>query len=418
MVRILLVNTSEHTGGAAVAANRLMAALRKNGVKTKMLVRDKTTDDINVVSLTRSCLWQKFLFCYERLIIFVANLFSRKNLFAIDVAMVGNDITQTDEFQEADIIHLHWVNQGMMSLSSIKAVLKSGKPVVWTMHDMWPCTGICHYARQCESYHTGCHNCMYLRFPALNDLSAKSYYQKQKAYSFGKISFVACSKWLRKEAEKSALMKGHNLLDIPNPIDTGVFCPKSKKISCDELGLPIDRKLVLFCSVKITDERKGFSYFVNCCNSLKKSGMNIGVVLLGTCSEDLSSAIPFETYSMGYISDSNKLAKVYNAVDLFVTPSLEDNLPNTIMEAMACGTPCVGFEVGGIPEMIDHRKNGYVARYCDAADMAHGIEWCLDETDYGQLSDEALHKVHRCYSQDAVANKYIKLYNELLNNEE
>ena len=250
------------------------------------------------------------------------------------------------------------------------------------------------------------------------DLSSLAYARKRKVYSENRINFVACSKWLRSEAEKSELTKGHMLIDIPNPIDTSVFCQRSKENLRKRMGLPEDKHLILFCSAKVTDERKGLSYFIECCNLLSHSFKNLEVVLLGSKSEELTTLIPLKTYSLGYISNDIKLAEVYNAVDLYVTPSLEDNLPNTIMEALACGTPCVGFNVGGIPEMIDHEKNGYVAQYRDAADMAHGIEWCLDETNYEGLSAEAVHKVHRCYSQDVVASQYIKLYNELLHNEE
>ena len=334
------------------------------------------------------------------------------------MAAFGNDITSTDEFREADIVHLHWVNQGMLSLRNIRDILKSGKPVVWTMHDMWPCTGICHHARQCVGFHSQCADCMYLRFPGKRDLSASTFHFKQNIYSAGRINFVACSKWLLKEAEKSALTVGHNIMDIPNPIDTAVFCKGDMAKARQALNLPADKHIILFCCVKITDERKGFRQFVECSNVLKQNGVDVVVAVMGANSEQLCSLLPFETYQLGYIKGEKEAARVYNAVDLFVTPSLEENLPNTIMEALACGTPCVGFNVGGIPEMIDHEKNGYVAQYRDAADMAHGIEWCLDDTNYDGLSAEAVYKVHRCYSQDVVASQYVKLYNELLHNEE
>jgi hypothetical protein len=140
-VRVLIVNTSERTGGAAVAANRLMMALNNNGVKAKMLVRDKESDSLTVVGLPKSPMlnWH---FLWERLVIFFHCRFSRKHLFEIDLANSGSDITKLREFQEADVIHLHWINQGMLSLSGIRKILKSGKPVVWTMHDIWPATAI------------------------------------------------------------------------------------------------------------------------------------------------------------------------------------------------------------------------------------------------------------------------------------
>ena len=130
--------------------------------------------------------------------------------------------------------------------------------------------------------------------------------------------------------------------------------------------------------------------------------------------EQLKSLVPFQVYALDYISNEKDLVNVYNAVDLFVTPSLEENLPNTIMESMACGVPCVGFRVGGIPEEIDHKKNGYVAEYRDAADLARGINWILSEADYKELSDNAIHKVVQNYSQQSVAMKYLDVYHQAM----
>ena len=142
-MRVLIINTSERLGGAAVAASRLMESLKNNGIKAKMLVRDKQTDQISVVGLQRNW-WQVWRFVWERIVIWKANRFKKNNLFAVDIANTGTDITSLPEFQQADVIHLHWVNQGMLSLNDIRKILKSGKPVVWTMHDMWPCTEYYH----------------------------------------------------------------------------------------------------------------------------------------------------------------------------------------------------------------------------------------------------------------------------------
>ena len=157
-MRVLLINTSERMGGAAIAASRLLEALKNHGIKAKMLVRDKETDQITVVPLRQSW-WLVWKFVWERVVIWMANRFSRKDLFAVDIANTGTDITALPEFQQADVIHLHWINQGMLSMQGVRKILESGKPVVWTMHDLWPCTGICHYTRGCDHYRTECHNC-------------------------------------------------------------------------------------------------------------------------------------------------------------------------------------------------------------------------------------------------------------------
>ena len=159
--------------------------------------------------------------------------------------------------------------------------------------------------------------------------------------------------------------------------------------------LPTDKKLVLFGSVKITDKRKGIDYFVAACNLLSEKHPelieSVGIVAFGTGCAVLKPLVPFPVYSLNYVSDDHKMVNIYNAVDLYTTPSLEENLPNTIMEAMACGVPCVGFKVGGIPEMIDHLHNGYVATYLSAEDFANGIYWTLKESEYSHLA-EAPHR--------------------------
>ena len=375
-MRVILINTSERIGGAAIAANRLMEALKAQGIKAKMLVRNKQTGQSTVVALKPSwrMVWQ---FVWERVVIWTANRFSRQNLFAVDIANTGNDITSLPEFQQADIVHLHWVNQGMLSLKDIRKILDSGKPVVWTMHDMWPCTGICHYARRCDHYRTACHNCPYL----------------------------------------AALLQGMPVTSIPNAINTNLFRPHDKAAARRKLQLPQDMRLMLFGSVKITDKRKGIDYLVKACRLLADQHPELrdrlAVVAFGRNSQQLGSLLPFKVYPLDFVTGDHQLVDIYNAVDLFATPSLEDNLPNTIMEAMACGTPCVGFNVGGIPEMIDHLHNGYVATYRDAGDFANGIYWLLTEPGYDSLCEQAARKAATHYAESVVAKKYIDLYNKL-----
>ncbi len=418
-MRVLIVNTSENTGGAAVAANRIMDALNNNGVKAKMLVRDKATDDPSVARLGGGPL-RKLAFLWERWCIFCHLGFSRKNLFAVDIANTGTDITRTREFKEADVIHLHWVNQGMLSLRGIGKILNSGKPVVWTMHDMWPATGICHYPRSCSAFRNGgCHDCQYLPGNgSAHDLSYRVWKHKAALLRSRNVIFVTCSRWLRSAVSGSQLLGGKQIVNIPNPIDMREFTPKDKSEARMRLSLPLDKRLVLFVSQRITEPRKGMEYMMQACGRLAEEHpdmkQSMGVVILGGHSDEYEGRLPFDVYPIGYVSDPEKIVDVYNSADVFVLPSLEDNLPNTIMEAMACGVPCVGFNVGGIPEMIDHRKNGYVAAYKNADDLAEGMRWILQEADYGALSRAAVGKVSSSYSQQSVALKYIEVYNQAL----
>lgn len=417
-MRVLIVNTSEKTGGAAVAANRLMEALNNNGVKAKMLVRDKATENITIASLPHSPLLQ-WHFLWERWRAFWHLHFSSVHLWEIDLACAGSDITKLREFKEADVIHLSWINQGMLSLKSIRKIIKSGKPIVWTMHDIWPATGICHYARGCNRYASACGNCPLLPHKgSKHDISNKVFRRKKELYQHSNIYFVTCSKWLERQAKKSALFTGLHLTNIPNPIDTRVFYPHDKAEARLRAGLPDDKKIILFVSQKVTDERKGMSFFVEAIDKLvarhPEMKENTVVAILGGHSEDVAEKLSLPAFPLGYVSDEKTIVQIYSSADAFVLPSLEDNLPNTIMEAMACGVPSVGFKVGGIPEMIDHQKNGYVANYRDADDLAQGMYWVLEEADAEVLKSNSLQKVAHNYSQHAVAMNYIEVYNQAM----
>jgi len=415
-MRVLIVNTSERVGGAAVAANRLMKALNNHGIKAKMLVRDKDTDTLTVIALPASP-WLRWNFLWERFVIFVKCHFSRKHLFEIDLANTGTDITRLREFQEADIIHLHWINQGMLSLNGIRKILRSGKPVVWTMHDIWPATAICHVTLGCRHFTTRCHSCRLLDTSKGNDFSTTIWQRKLRMLEGEHIYYVACSRWLESEAKASALLKGHKITCIPNPIDTHIYNRYSKEEARQQLGLPQDRQLILFASQRVTMPNKGMSYLIEACHILQNQGnssCNMALVILGGHAEEIAGKLPFDSYPLGYVNEEQRIVDVYNAADVFVLPSLSENLPNTIMEAMACGLPCVGFKIGGIPEEIDHKRNGYVAEYRNAEDLARGIRWILSEADYESLSKNAIQKVARSYSQQSVALHYAEVYQQAM----
>ena len=408
-MRVLIVNTSDRTGGAAVAANRLMQALNNHGVKAKMLVRDKLGDQLTVVSLPKSPLlhWH---FLWERLVIYCHLLFSRRHLFEIDLANAGSDITRLPEFREADVIHLHWINQGMLSLGTIRKILRSGKPVVWTMHDIWPATALCHVTLGCRHFTTGCHHCRLLPGGgSKNDLSTSVWRKKQRMLDGENIYFVACSRWLEGEAKASALLKGQKITSIPNPIDTHVYRRGDRTEACRRLGLPLDRQYILFASQRATNENKGMDYLIEACRLLHDL-TSATVLILGGHAEEVAPQLSLPAIPLGYVNDERRIVDIYQAADVFVLPSLSENLPNTIMEAMACGVPCLAFRVGGIPEEIDHLKNGYVARYEDSDDLANGMHWILEEADYEELSRRCVNKVALNYSQSSVAMRYIEVY--------
>ncbi len=420
-MRVLIVNASEKTGGAAIAALRLKEALTNNGVKAKMLVRRKSDDNLSVIALPQT--WRlKYNFLWERFRIWTANGFDRNHLFDIDTGLTGTDITGLPEFKEADVIHLHWINQGFLSLRNVRKVLQSGKPVVWTLHDMWPFTGICHYAHDCEKFKTGCHDCMLLRRPCKRDLSYRVFQAKDRMLQNAGIAFVSCSKWLAEEAESSYLLCGKKVVNIPNPINIQVFKPQQKEKARHDCRLPLDKKIVLFSAFRTTLPIKGLDYLAEACRlhaELRPELCGqIVIVAVGKDAESIAGRFPYPVYSMGYVNDEKQMASIYAACDVFVIPSLQDNLPNTIIEAMASGLPCVGFRVGGIPQMIRHRLTGYLAEPRSSEDLEKGLDWALHECNYEDVSKAARDFAVSNYSEHNVAMKYIEIYNQVCNSNE
>lgn len=420
-MKIIIINTSESSGGAAIACKRLTKALQKNGMEVKMLVRDRSIDNCEAAFINKN----KFIeivnqirFIWERFVIWIHNHFSKKNLFAVSIANTGNDISNNKLITQADIIHLHWINQGFLSLRDLEKLSALGKPIVWTMHDQWSYTGICHYTGECDKFTSFCSCCPQLMVSGKHDLSYKTFKKKERLYKSKIFTGVGCSKWIADEAKKSALCREAKVVSIPNPIDITLYTHQNKNDARALLGLPLDKKLILFGACKVTDKRKGVDYMKASCDILFEEGRysreDLIIVIFGGKTEEIETFLPYSIHNLGYIRDVRTMVNLYNAVDLFLIPSLEENLPNMIMEAMACGTPCVGFRTGGIPEMIDHQKNGYVAEYRNAQDLARGIHWILNEADYNELSNNSRMKVENDYSEEIVAREYINLYRKLL----
>lgn len=412
-MKVLIVNTSEKTGGAAIAANRLTEALINNGVSAKMLVMEKESDNIFVASIG-GWLKKSWNFAFERLVIWVNNLFSRNNLFTVSIANTGIDITKSTEFQEADIIHLHWINQGFLSLRVIKKILKSGKPVVWTMHDMWELTAICHHAYECDRYETECRVCQFLRFPGKNDLAHRVFSKKIKAMD-GKVTYVAVSKWLAERALKSKMVGKNVVKVIPNSISLSRFPIKDKIESRDHFNIGGNKKIVVFGAARIDAPIKGFEYLKQALRIIteRKPEMATDMLLMvfGGCKDEtVLEDIAIQSVWLGKINGESELAKLYSAADVAVSSSLYETFGQTLIEAQACGCMPVSFAGSGQQDIIEHKHTGYLAEYKSAEDLANGILWAFD----AEVKRTELRKnVMKNFSQSVVANQYIKLYNEI-----
>lgn len=415
-MKVVLLNTSERTGGAAVAANRLLHALQKAGVDASMLVRDKRTDDATVFSVNTSFGRRKlnFLrFAWERLVIFLHNKLDRKDLFRVSLADTGTDLSRHKLVQEADVIHLHWINHGFLSLDDIRALTRLGKPVVWTLHDMWPCTAICHYSCGCERYTEACGACPFLHSDWAKDLSYRVF-RKKRFLASSPIHLVTVSSWLKEIARRSALTGDLPVTVIPNVLDTAVFHPADREEARKELDLPLDKKIILMGAARLDDPIKGFEYLQQALDLLK-GRTDILLVLFGGIKggDAFLAQLPVACRWMGLLSDPHRIARLYAAADVTVVPSHYETFGQTLIESMACGCPVVSFDNSGQTDIIDHKVNGYLARYPDPADLARGIEWVWAHTADLHLAEAGIRKVQAEYTEAVVARKYLNLYNRL-----
>ncbi len=421
-MRVLLINTSERIGGAAVACSRLLEALKKNNIKAKMLVRDKQTDKPTVIALSTPKWLQVWRFVWERFVIWAANGFgNKKNLFAVDIANTGTDITGMKEFKDADVIHLHWINQGMLSLDSIRKILESGKPVVWTMHDMWECTAICHHAHTCQRFKKECGMCPFLRFPANNDLSHKTFLKKKRIFDKHTFHIVSVSNWLATQVKESTLLKHKPTNVIPNTLSVDEFYPVDKTEARKVLRLPEDKHIILFGAARIDDPIKGVHYLLNALSTLIRERRfkddELHLVMFGSIKspQDILSGIPIKYTHLGLINDTTILSRLYSAADVTVSASLYETFGQTLIESQACGCIPVSFGNSGQTDIITHKHNGYLAEYLSSESLANGIEWVIKEGKKQISKEEMRNEVVRRYASDVVAKQYIEVYNKVLN---
>ena len=420
-MKIVLVSTSDRKGGAAIACSRIFQALKKNGTDVKMLVRDKISSDKDVYTLNTNIFYKilNFMsFSLERLQILFNLKFRRKYLFHISLDNFGAvNLLDNPLIKEADVINFHWTSQGLLSLKQLEKLLLNNKKIVFTMHDMHYFTGICHYARKCENYKTGCGNCQFLNFgKEENDLSKRYFKKKLELPDRHKVFFIACSNWLKDIAKSSLIFSNSQVFSIPNPIDTEVFKPSDKALARKKFG--IEKKyVILFGAAKITDKRKGFNFLAQALKTIHEKNPNIAkdieLLIFGSGTSQAVKDLPFSCKSAGYIGSEKDISLVYNASDVYVIPSLEDNLPNTVMEALSCAVPCVAFNTGGLPQLIDNGQNGYLAPLRDSNALAECILNVILNKNYTELCHNARNKVEANFSQTVIVMKYNEIYRQV-----
>jgi glycosyltransferase involved in cell wall biosynthesis len=416
-LKVLHINSSDSSGGAARACIDINNALNQIGVDSKVLVQVKHSQHEKVSSINNNP-FEKFKTLIRRLADYLLlKIFTVEDRGRFTIPYFGKDISKLRIVKNADIINIHWVNEGFISLAVLKEIAGLRKPIVWTFHDMWAFTGGCHYSLGCRKFEQECFNCPSLKLNSKRDLSNRIFNDKIKLFRDLNFNIVTCSNWLASEVKKSQLLKDRNIEVIPNTLKTEVYKPLDKTVVFQELGLDMNKKYILFGTMTLKDKRKGIELFIDCINLLFKRDSyfreNVKLLILGSEKKMKKIKLPIETIYLGRLNSETDVAKFYNAGSVFVAPSREDNLPNTVMESLSCGTPVAAFNIGGMPDMIDHKINGYLAKPYDVDDLAQGILWLLNCPDTSEMTQASRGKILDKFNYDLIAKSYLKYYQSI-----
>ena len=414
-LRPLLVSFSEQAGGAARASQRLYSGLRASGIDAHMLVQSKSSRDPNIIGPTGKV--ARGMAALRPTLDQLPLFFTRKPIDQFMTGWLPDRIEHMADQVGVNIINLHEIRKGNLRIESLGRLTQ---PIVWTLHDLWALTGGCHYDAGCGRYKNRCGNCPLLAGERERDLSRRVMQRKENAWQETNLTVVAPSHWIANCARQSTLLASLRIEVIPNGLDITTYRPLAQRQARDWLGLPQERNLLLFLAVNaMSDRRKGFAQLQEALLRLRADSEcgSIELMVVGASARDAETEQPFPTHYLGHLHDDVALALAYSAADIFVAPSLQDNLPNTVMEALACGTPALAFDIGGMPDMIDHQVNGYLAEPRDAASLAGGIRWLLTDRDrLLQLGSAARKAVETRFTVELQVERYSALYVELINN--
>ncbi len=422
-MKIVTLSSKDIYGGAAKVAYRIHKSLLKQGVENLFVVNNKKSKDDEVITASSlqppkselRRLIERFILKRkekDRIRKWDVHLSTRldKVYMDLEISLLGNALEKLD----FDLIQLHWVGESFVNFTEFENIKQ---PVVWTLHDCFAFTGICTYFESCDKYLTHCGDCPQLRSGYEKDYSYTIFEQKLARYKNIDFHIVCPSNWLAESARKSTLLGSYPITVIPNGVDTGFFFPIPKKDAKNALGIAHDKKLILFGGISVDrDTRKGGQFLFEALDKLKdiSQGNSDDIELLVFGADSLKVDLPFKTTFLGYIDNEKFMRIAYSAADVTIVPSMYENLPTVIMESMACGTPVAAFNIGGNPDMVDHKVNGYLATPYESSDLAVGIKFCLESGNAAKLIQNARNKVLDNFKLEDITQRYIRLYNDIL----
>lgn len=403
-MKVTLINHSDVLGGASTVTFRLMEALSGAGVDARMLVVHDGSGDSRVVKAASS-LRAKMPFLAEHLRIFTHNGFSRKTLFKISIATDGLPLSRYPLVLDADVVVLNWINQGMLSLDEI-ARIAAAKPLVWTMHDMWNLTGVCHHAGDCNRFTSRCHDCPLLGSCAgKNDLSTQTFDRKARLYGSAGIHFVAVSSWLEDKARQSALTRDCDLRMINNPFPVNTI--SRQKIA---EGLPAEGKVILMCAARLDDPVKNLPMAIEVLNALQDAGEKATAVFVGELRDPRGlDGLRMPRLHLGPVYDKSRLSEIFGRADVVLSSSVYESFGSTLLEGQAAGATPVGYIHDGRADIITDGITGYAA-----GEGLRSLDSALSLALRQPIPESQLREAAARYSYEAIAARYINLFKEII----
>jgi glycosyltransferase involved in cell wall biosynthesis len=410
-VRIIHLSYADINGGAFRATYRIHHSLLKQGVNSRMWVNEKKSNDWTVEDFN-SKINKVLNKLRPRAINYcLVKMLKTKNKIIHSPSVLSSNWAKHINNSDADIVHLHWMQNEMLSIKDISNIKK---PIVWTLHDMWAFCGAEHYTND-NRWREGYYPINRPNYESGFDLNRWTWNRKKKYWN-KPIQIVTPSAWLAKCVSESALMKNWPVSVIAYPIDTNQWTPIDKKNARQLLNLSPDANLILFGAAGGgKDPRKGYDLLLSALEYLKadKKIKKIELVVFGQSKPKSQSDLGFPIHYSGYLYDDLSLRVLYSAADVMVVPSRQDNLPNTALEAQACGTPVVSFNIGGLPDIIDHQKTGYIAQAFDTRDLANGITWILEQSFSNKLGNNARKRAVKKFLEKKISEEYVSIYKKL-----
>lgn len=406
-MKVIQLNHSDINGGAARAAYRIHHSLRGVGVDSQMWVDAASSGDWTVQGPPTKV--KKALAKVRPILggLVFKPFFKTGNPVIHSPALLPSGRVRALNDSDVDVLHLHWVQGDMLSVADIGQLRK---PVVWTLHDMWVFCGAEHYTedyRWRDGYVKGSRPAYESGF----DLNRWTWQRKRKHWQ-RPMHIVTPSRWMAQCVRESALMRDWPVTVVPNCLDTNKWKPLDKGLARDLLGLPKGVPLLLFGAMGGgNDPRKGFDLLLKALQHLRGELKALELVVFGQLAPKEPPDLGFPIHYTGHLHDDLSLRALYSAADVMLIPSRQDNLPNTGVESLACGTPVVAFDVCGLPDIVQHQHTGYLARPFDTEDLAHGIRWVLADCDrYNTLSQQARAFAVKHFSNAVVAEQYRAVY--------